>query len=76
MRYSVGDDTGVKPFNPGSGKFMSTREIILLGSAAYNAPAGLEIEYVEVYFTTNGTRSLRKRIDASNWETDPWRSDV
>ena len=33
----------------------------------------VDCEYIEAYFTTGGTRTLRKRIDASNVNSDPWK---
>lgn len=68
-----------QPFTAASnGSFESTREVMLFAfnNATGILHAGIEVEFAEIYFTTAGTRSLRKRIDASNWETDPWRDDV
>lgn len=66
----------VMPFSgPSTGSFTAGREVSMFASTAGTSmmPAGVVFEYIECEFTTNGVTTLRKRIDASNVNTDPWR---
>jgi len=63
-------------FSPAS--FQSTREIAFLAttSGATPAPVGTRFEYLEAYFTTSGSRTLRKRIagNAATVNADGWKA--
>jgi hypothetical protein len=61
----------------GTGSFLSSREISFLAGSNGGSPvgAGHQVEYLEAYFTTSGTRTLRKRIEgnAATVNADPWK---
>ena len=62
------------PANFQSGRGISFFATSSGGSAAAGAGVGtVDCEYVQAHFTTGGTRTLRKRIDAANVNSDPWK---
>lgn len=61
----------------GDGLFQTAREICFFANTAGGGalPSGTVIEFAEAYFTTGGTRTLRKRVsgNAATVNADPWR---
>ena len=60
-----------------SGTFQSNREISYFAMTNGNSllPEGVQVRFIETYFTTGGVETLRKRIagDAATVNTDPWK---
>ena len=59
--------------------FQSNREISFFATSGGGNPAAgagigtVDCEYVQAHFTTGGTRTLRKRLDATNANSDAWK---
>jgi hypothetical protein len=59
--------------------FQSNREISFFATSNGGNPVAgsgvgtVDCEYVQAHFTTGGTRTLRKRIDAANANSDAWK---
>jgi hypothetical protein len=73
-----GDSAGSWSWTPtGSAFFQTTREISFLGTTAglNTTPVNWQVEFAECYFTTSGSRTLRKRVsgDATAVNADAWK---
>jgi hypothetical protein len=64
---------------PSPAEFQSNREISFFATSGGGNPVAgggvgtVDCEYIEAWFTTGGVRMLRKRIDASNVNSDGWK---
>ncbi len=76
--YKNGVSIGSWTWTPTSFPYFNFgREISFLGSSANTnlCPVGWQVEFAECYFTTSGTRTLRKRVsgNAATVNADPWK---
>ncbi len=59
--------------------FQNRRGLSFLATKSGGSPVAgggigtVDVEYVQATLTTNGTRTVRKRIDATNANSDPWK---
>lgn len=69
-----------RPFNenPTTGVFQSTRNLSWLANTNGNdlLQAGVEIDYIETYLTTDGVEQLHVRFDETNFGNHPWRQTL
>lgn len=72
-----GSVVNTKTFTAANQTFQTAREISFLGSSTGTnlAPSGILVDYLQCYFTTGGTRTLRKLINgnAATVNADGWK---